>query len=75
MNGDESANEERAAAATAPPLKIIEDMLHNKILQKKKEVHKTTQSIAETERLWTQIETLQWVLSQSLSIRKQEQGI
>jgi hypothetical protein len=77
MNGDnESANKkERAASSSsspaAPSLKIIEDMLHSKILHKKQEIHKTTQSIADTERLWTQIETLQWVLSQSLSIRRQ----
>jgi hypothetical protein len=37
MNGDESANEEeRAAAATAPPLKIIEDMLDIKYYKRKR---------------------------------------
>jgi CRISPR/Cas system-associated protein Cas10 (large subunit of type III CRISPR-Cas system) len=78
MDGNnESANKkERASSSpTDPPLKIIEDMLHYKILQKKREIPKT-QSIADTERLWTQIETLQWVLSESRSIRgKQEQGV
>jgi hypothetical protein len=70
-NNESSNKKERASSSpTDPLLKIIEDMLHNKILQKKREIHKTTQSIADTERLWTQIETLQWILSQSLSIRR-----
>jgi hypothetical protein len=50
MNGNnESANKkERAASSsssspTDPPLKIIEDMLHNKILHKKQEIQKTKQ--------------------------------
>jgi hypothetical protein len=36
MNGDESANKERAAAAIAPPLKIIEDMLDIKYYKRKR---------------------------------------
>ena len=41
MNGNESAiKKEWAVSLTAPPLKIIEDMLHNRITQKKKEVRK-----------------------------------
>jgi hypothetical protein len=70
MNGKESANEkEKASSSTAPLLKIFEDMLHNRILQKKHEIHKITQSIADTERLWTEIQTLRWVLAQRLSIK------
>ena len=44
MNGNkESANEkERAASRIAPPLKILEDMLHNnRITQKKEVINKT----------------------------------
>jgi hypothetical protein len=53
---DESANgKERVASLTAPPLKTLEDILHNRIIQKKQKIHKT-QSIADTERLWTQID-------------------
>jgi hypothetical protein len=46
MNGNESANEKERAAFPLPPplLKILEDMLHNRILQKKEEIH-ITQSI------------------------------
>jgi hypothetical protein len=36
----------------------------------KEEIHKT-QNIAETEKIWTEIETLQWVLLESGSIRRQ----
>jgi hypothetical protein len=39
-------------------LKNTRRHLHNnRITQKKKETHKTTQDIADTERLWTQIDT------------------
>jgi hypothetical protein len=67
---DGSANEkERAASPTASPLNTLEDMLHNKIEQKKEELHKT-KNIAENDKLSIQIDTLHWVLSQSLSIRR-----
>jgi hypothetical protein len=36
--------------------KIIEDMMHNRITHTKKEIYKI-QSIAQTERLWTEIDT------------------
>ena len=65
MNANKSANEkERLASLTTPPLETLEDMLHNRILQKKQEIHKT-QSMVDTERLWTEIETLRWVLAES----------
>ena len=71
MNANESANEkERLASLTTPPLETLEDILHNRILQKKQKIQKT-QSIADTDRIWTEIETLRWVLSESLSIRRQ----
>jgi hypothetical protein len=49
-------------------------MLRNRITQKKKEIHKT-QSIADTERLWTEIDAdIAMVPSQSLSIRRRQQS-
>ena len=48
-------------------------MLHNKIKQKKEEVHKT-KNIAENDKLSIEIDTLHWVLSQSISIRKLLKG-
>ena len=77
MNGNNEsskAKEDKTPAASplqpSPLLKILEDMLHNRITQKKKEIHKTTRSIADIDRVWSEIETLRWVLAQSLSIRK-----
>jgi hypothetical protein len=73
-NNEPSAAEQDktpAESPLAPPqLKILEDMLHNRIIQKKEEIHKTTQNIADTDRIWIEIETLRWVLSQSLSISR-----
>jgi hypothetical protein len=48
-------------------------MLHNKIKQKKEQVHKT-KNIAENDKLSIEIDTLHWVLSQSLSIRRLLKG-
>ena len=45
-------------------------MLHNRIAKKKIETLKYHE-IAETEKIWTEIETLQWVLLESRSIRRQ----
>jgi len=57
MNDNESANEkERAASPAALPLKIIEEMLYSGFTQKKEKIHKT-KNIAETDRIWTEIDT------------------
>lgn len=48
-------------------------MLHNKIEQKREEVHKT-KNIAENDKLSIEIDTLHWVLSQCLSIRRLLKG-
>jgi hypothetical protein len=44
-------------------------MLHDIIAKKKVDTRKRHE-IAETEKIWTEIETLQWVLLESLSIRR-----
>ena len=64
--------EEKQAATAISLLKALEDMLHNKIKQKK-EVHKT-KNIAENDKLSIEVDTLHWVLSQSISIRKLLKG-
>jgi len=77
MNGNnESANEkERAISPLSPPLlKILEDMLHTGIIQKKGDIHKTTQSIVDTDRIWTEIDTdiaMDSIAHTSSSIRRQ----
>ncbi|MDQ3868716.1 MAG: hypothetical protein M3250_04060 [Thermoproteota archaeon] len=65
--------EEEKQAAAISLLKALEDMLHNKIKQKKEEVHKT-KNIAENDKLSIEIDTLHWVLSQSISIRRLLRG-
>ena len=48
-------------------------MLHNKIKQKKEKVHKT-RNISENDKLSIEMDTLHWVLSQCLSIRRLLKG-
>jgi hypothetical protein len=52
-----------SSAQTPILLKALEDMLHNKIKQKKEEVHNKTKNIAENDKLSIEIDTLHWVLS------------
>ncbi len=65
--------EEKQAATAISLLKALEDMLHNKIKQKKEQVHKT-KNISENDKLSIEIDTLHWVLSQCLSIRRLLKG-
>ena len=67
------ASREEKQAAAISLLKALEDMLHNKIKQKKEQVHKT-KNIAENDKLSIEIDTLHWVLSQCLSIRRLLKG-
>jgi hypothetical protein len=60
-------NEEQQSAA---PLRLLKDILYNRIKQEKQEMHRT-HNRADTDKVWTEIETLLWVLSQSLNIRRQ----
>ena len=62
-----------ASLPQAPLLKKLEDMLHNKIKHKKEQVYKT-KNIAENDKLSIEMDTLHWVLSQSLSIRRLLKG-
>jgi hypothetical protein len=49
MNANKSTKEkERLASLTTPPLETLEDMLHNRILEKKHKIHKN-QSMVDTE--------------------------
>ncbi len=64
---------EKQAATAISLLKTLEDMLHNKIKQNKEQVHKT-KNIAENDKLSIEIDTLHWVLSQCLSIKRLLKG-
>ena len=45
------------------PLRSLQEILHNRIVQKKGEIHKSHNK-AYNDGLWTEIETLHWVLAQ-----------
>ena len=60
-------NEEQEST---PLLRLLEDILYNRIKQKKQEMHRT-HNRADTDSLWTEIETLQWVLAQILTLLRQ----
>jgi hypothetical protein len=42
-------------------LRSLQEILHNRIIQKKGEIHES-HNRAYNDRVWTEIETLQWVL-------------
>jgi hypothetical protein len=67
---EEAIEEGRAAAASpTPSLKTLQDILHNRIKQKKGEVHES-HSMIYNQNLWREIETLNWVLAQILTLQK-----
>jgi hypothetical protein len=57
-----------------PLLRLLEDILYNRIKQKKREMHKATER-AVTDKLWTEIETLQWVLAQILTLLRRSPAL
>ena len=78
-NYESAAPKGEGKAATGrqpPPLKTLEDI--SCIIdspKRKKERHKTTQSIEDTERLWTEIDSgIAMLLPRSLSVRRQFAG-
>ena len=71
---DDNNNESTKGGSAVPTsqallLKTLEDMLHDRIAKKKVDTQKCNE-ISETEKIWTEIETLHWVLSESRSIRR-----
>jgi len=49
--------------------KTLQDILHNRIIQKKGEMHES-HNRKHTDNLWKEIETLHWVLAQILTLKK-----
>ena len=54
-------------AQSTTPLRSLQEILHNRIIQKKGEIHKS-HNRAYNDNLWTEIETLQWILDQILML-------
>ena len=67
MNNESAPKEKELAAISL--LKTFEDMLDSRIKQKHEETHKT-QNIAESDKLLKEIDTVHWVITQNLSIRR-----
>jgi hypothetical protein len=57
---------------TTLTLRSLQEILHNRIIQKKGEIHES-HNRAYNERIWTEIETLQWVLAQILMLMRRSQ--
>ena len=68
MTSEESASAP-VAEPSVLPLISLQEILHNRIEQKKGEIHKS-HNIAYTNILSAEIETLHWVLAQILTIRR-----
>jgi hypothetical protein len=58
-----NSNESVASAPSTLPLRSLQEILHNRIIQKKGEIHKS-HNMAHNDKPWAEIETLQWVLAQ-----------
>jgi hypothetical protein len=52
-------------------LRSLQEIIHNRIIQKKSEMH-PSHNKAYLENLWTEIETLQWVLAEILTLLRQQ---
>ena len=48
-------------------LRSLQEILHNRLIQKKGEIHESHNK-AYNDSLWTEIETLHWVLAQVLKL-------
>jgi hypothetical protein len=57
-------------SSTLPSLRLLQEIIHNRINQKKRDMH-LSHNKAYLENLWTEIETLQWVSAQILTLLRQ----
>jgi hypothetical protein len=64
------SSESSSAQSSTLPLRYLQEILQNRIIQKKREMH-TSHNKAYLENLWTEIETLQWVSAQILTLLQQ----
>ena len=69
MNESSSLPSPSAQSPTLP-LRSLQEIIHNRIIQKKMEMH-PSHNKAYLESLWTEIETLQWVLAEILTLLRQ----
>jgi hypothetical protein len=67
------SSESPPSSSTTLPLRSLQEILHNRIKQKKGEMH-NSHNIAYNDSLWTEIETIHWVLAQILALLRQSQS-
>jgi hypothetical protein len=68
LNSNEPAPSTLSAQSTPTlPLSSLQEILHNRIRQKKVEIHESHNRVY-NDKLWREIETLQWVLAQILTL-------
>jgi hypothetical protein len=65
-------NEPSSPQSTITPLRSLQEILHNRLIQKKREMH-PSHNKAYLENLWTEIDTLQWVVAQILMLLRRSQ--
>jgi hypothetical protein len=60
-----------AAQSITLPLRSLQQILHNRIIQKKGEIHKS-QNRTYNDKLWREIEILHWVMDQILTLLRRQ---
>jgi hypothetical protein len=68
-----NSKESPTSAQPTLPLRSLQEILHNRIIQKKGEIHES-HNRTYNERISTEIETLQWVLAQILTLLRRSQA-
>jgi hypothetical protein len=62
-----NSSESSSAQSSTLPLRLLQEIIDKRIIQKKSEMH-PSHNKAYLEGLWTEIETLQWVSGQILTL-------
>jgi hypothetical protein len=69
---NESTSPQSPTQSTTLLLRSLQEILHNRIIQKKGEIHESHNRVY-NDNIWTEIETLQWVLAQILMLLRRSQ--
>jgi hypothetical protein len=64
-------NESSAPSSSTLPLRTLEEILQNRIIQKKREIHPSHNKVY-LESLRIEIETIQWVLAEILTLLRRQ---
>jgi hypothetical protein len=69
---NEPSSPQSPTQSTTLLLRSLQEILQNRIIQKKGEIHKSHNRVY-NDNLWKEIETLQWVLAQILTLLRRSQ--